>query len=484
MLIPLLTLLVGLIVGYFLAHHQVGELKRQHTENLQHQEQQYAQHLAELRQQVEHEEEQADKRIAELQHQYAARLAELQQQHRQEMEQHIALIKEQLKSSTEAVLKERSQELSAANSEQLAKVLNPLQTGIRQMQEAVEKSQQAHTEGLARLDQSFKLGMEQAQRIGERADRLTNALTAENKSQGNFGELQLRQLLEQMGLEPGVQFTEQATLRDDDGRTLHNADTGQRMQPDVILHFPDERDVVIDAKVSLTAYVDYQNATDDAARDAALQRHLVSVRQHVKELAGKNYSAYIHTGRVRLDYVIMYIPYESAFLLALQADPSLYSQAFSQGVMITSTQNLYALLRMIEISWRQQRQVQNQENIMKAAATIVERVQRFYERFLAVQEQLTKTQRAFSDLSTTIAPTGPSIITSAHQLIKYGAQKPKASKAGRELPTPADEDAEALPADAPAVPSDGSSIHADSYSNITADSTVPADDIAVSTAVS
>lgn len=438
-LLPLFALIVGLIVGYFLAHHQVGELKRQHTENLQHQEQQYAQHLAELRQQVEHEEEQADKRIAELQQQYAARLAELQQQHRQEMQQHILLIKEQLKSSTEAVLKERSQELAEASNEQLAKVLTPLQSGIRQMQEAVEKSQQAHTEGMARLDESFKQGMEQAQRIGERADSLTRALTAENKSQGNFGELQLRQLLEQMGLEPGVQFTEQETLRDDAGRTLHNTDTGQRMQPDVILHFPDERDVVIDAKMSLTAYVDYHNASTDAARDAALQRHLASVRQHVKELAEKNYSAYIRTGRVRLDYVIMYIPYESAFLLALQADPSLYSWAFTRGVMISSTQNLYALLRMIEISWRQQRQVQNQENIMKAANTIVERVQRFYERFLAVQEQLGKTQRAFDELSTAVAPQGKSIITSAHQLIKYGAQKPKATRTGKELP-PAPED--------------------------------------------
>lgn len=446
-LLPLLALIAGLIVGYYLAHHQVGELKCQHTENLQHQEQQYAQHLAELRQQVEHEEGQADKRIAEIQSQYDARLAELQQQHQREMQQHILLIKEQLKSSTEAVLRERSQELADASNEQLAKVLTPLQSGIRQMQEAVERSHQAHTEGMARLDESFKQGMEQAQRIGERADSLTRALTAENKSQGNFGELQLYQLLDNMGLEAGVQYTKQVTLRDKDGQAVKNRDTDTGMQPDVILHFPDERDVVIDAKMSLTAYVDYHNATTDTERAAALKRHIESVREHVKELALKNYSAYIHTGRIRLDYVIMYIPYDSAYQLALQGDAKLYNWAFKNNVVITSTQNLYALLRMIEICWRQQRQIENQEEIMKAANMIIERVQLFYERLLEADRLLGKTQEMFKNLKTSTGPSGHSIITSAKQLIEYGAQKPKPSKATKgqsPLPVFTDEDTEEI----------------------------------------
>lgn len=346
----------------------------------------------------------------------------------QDLNLQMTLLREQLKTSTETVLKERTAELAHLNNEQLARILNPFQQDMRHMQEAVEKSRKEHTEGMTRLDESIKHTMQQANLIGERADRLANALTKENKAQGNFGELRLRQLLENMGLEPGEQFSEQEVLRDESGRAFRNEESGATMQPDFILHFPDERDVVIDAKMSLLAFEQYHNATVELEKERALKDHIRSVRDHVSELAKKNYSKYITKGRTRIDYVIMYVPYESAFQLALQTDPDLYRWAFSQNVMITSTQNMYALLRMIEISWRQQRQVENQENIIKAANTMIDRVQLFYERFLGVQENLKKTQESFDSLGLTLKPEGKSIITSANQIITYGAKKPKASK--------------------------------------------------------
>lgn len=391
-IIPLIALVIGVVVGFVLS-------QRQHKAIVQMQQQQ------------------ADRRVEELQAQHAS-----------EMEQHLRLVKAELKASSEDVLRERSEQLAQENGEQMEKVLTPLQNNLKQMQQALEQSSRAHAEGMARLDQSIRFSMQESARLGERADRLSAALTGQNKTQGNFGELLLRQVLEQMGLEPGLQFTEQAMLRGNDGRPLRNTESDQCMQPDVVLHFPDERDVIIDAKMSLTAYVDYQSATDDALRAQALQRHLQSVRQHVRELSQKNYSNYIGAGRTRLDYVIMFVPQEGAYQLALHADPELYSWAFAQGVMISSTQSLYALLRMIEISWRQQRQVENQENIMKEATTMLERVQLFYERFQEVQAMLRRTQEAFTSLNTTIAPKGKSIVTSALNLIGYGAKAPKTSK--------------------------------------------------------
>lgn len=423
--------LAGMAGTYFWARNRAHE---ELTELTSQRDVLKAQHEAALLQMEELKAQHAKQQLV-VAEQHEKRVEELRRQHQEEMQQHMTLIKEQLKSSTEAVLKERATELSSVNSEQLSKVLTPLQQNIELMKTAVENSQKEHTERITRLDETIKTTIREANLIGERADRLAKALTGENKTQGNFGELRLRQLLENMGLVAGEQFTEQETLRDAAGSTLRNEESGQRMQPDVILHFPDHRDLVIDSKMSLTAFTDYHNAATDEERSEALGRHLQSVRQHVTELAAKNYSAYIQTGNMRVDYVIMYVPYESAYQLAMTADPDLYQWAYKQGVLISSTQSMYALLRMIEITWRQQRQVDNQENIMKAADLIIERVQKFYERMLTVRKQLDNTSDAFSELEKSLVPEKQSIINSANRLLKYGAKRPTVKKTNQEFPT-------------------------------------------------
>ena len=355
---------------------------------------------------------------------YARQLQDLREQQREQLNQQISLLREQVTTASEKILKERSEELSQTNQQQLASILTPLRTEITQMKETVDKSGREHATSMERLDASIKANMEQANLLSERADRLANALTGDNnKPQGDFGELRLKQLLEDMGLEEGTQFEEQTTMKDEFGRTIYEEEDGHRLVPDVILHFPDNRDVIIDSKMSFKAFVDYQNAQTDEERSRALERHVASVRAHVTELSKKNYSKYIKADHSTVDFVLMYVFQESALQLALANAPTLWKEAYDQGVVISGSQNLYMMLRVLQLSWRQVRQVENQQKIMEAANSIVDRVQLFYERFLRVEEQLDKTRKAFDEVKTVTAPTGPSITTAANKLLKFGAKE-------------------------------------------------------------
>lgn len=348
---------------------------------------------------------------------------QMRQQMNQQMTLQMQTVKAELSAASERILGERAQQLSAVNKEQLDAILNPLRENIRQMRDAVERSDRAQTVSMERLDAAIKENLRRAQEVGDRADKLAQALTSENKSQGNFGELRLKQLLEEMGLEEGLQFEEQVTLRDANGRAVYDDVDGHRMIPDVVLHFPDRRDVIIDSKMSFTAFQDYYNAKSDADRQSALRRHLASVHQHVSELSKKNYSRYVREDRQRLDFVMMYVFSESALQLALSNDPTLWKDAYDRGVIIAGSQSLYMMLRVLEMTWRQVRQVENQEEIMKTANLLVERVQVFYERFLRVDEQLHKTQEAFDDLKRSTSAQGLSITTAAAKLLRFGAQE-------------------------------------------------------------
>ena len=364
----------------------------------------------------------------QLQEEQKQQQQEQKQQQEEQMRQQLNLIREQMNSTSEKILKERAEQLSAVNKEQLSGILTPLQTHIQQMREAVERSDREHNSTMQRLDATIKTSIEQSRQVGERADKLAQALTGENKTQGNFGELRLKQLLEGMGLQEGEQFTLQETIRDKDGYVVYEED-GHRLIPDAILHFPDKRDVIIDSKMSFTAFEDYHNAETEAQRQDALKRHLTSMRNHVNELARKNYSKYIAEGHAKLDFVLMYVFSESALQLALSNDATLWKDAYDRGVIITGSQNLYTMLRVLEMTWKQVRQVENQQKIMECANMIVDRVQLFAERFENVKQQLQKTQDSFDNLESITAESGQSILTPASRLLKMGAsQNPKRKK--------------------------------------------------------
>ena len=417
----LLYLFIGLVLGgvavWMVMRSKVGAL----------------QHLMEVSKQLQEEQ-----KLQHEQYEQEQRILRQEQKEQQEeqMRQQLSLIREQMNSASERILKQRADELSAVNKEQLSGILTPLQTHIQQMREAVERSDREHNSTMQRLDATIKTSIEQSRQVGERADKLAQALTGENKTQGNFGELRLKQLLEGMGLQEGEQFTLQETIRDKDGNVVYEEE-GHRLIPDAILHFPDKRDVIIDSKMSFTAFEDYHNAETEAQRQDALKRHLTSMRNHVNELARKNYSKYIAEGHAKLDFVLMYVFSESALQLALSNDATLWKDAYDRGVIITGSQNLYTMLRVLEMTWKQVRQVENQQKIMECANMIVDRVQLFAERFESVKQQLQKTQDSFDKLESITADSGQSILTPASRLLKMGArQNPKRKKRIQKKKTP------------------------------------------------
>ena len=391
----LLALLLGLALGYWAGRQSISELRQGYQRQLQE---------------------------VERRHQ------ESQEMQSRQFDQQLHAVKEQLKGETECLLRERSIQLGEENTRQLSSVLSPLRHGLQEMRAAVENADRRQQETLIRLDESIKTTLMQAKHIGDRADRLAAALTGENKTQGDFGELRLRTLLEKMGFEEGVQFEEQTMLRDNDGNATRHSESGHHLIPDVVLHFPDSRDIVIDSKVSLTAFQEYYVAESDDAKEQALHRHVASVRRHVNELSAKGYSIQTEGNARRPDFVVMYMFSDSTLSLALTAAPGLWREAYDKGVFITGSQNLYALLRMLELSWTQHRQIENRQRIMDQANLIVSRVQLFYARFLDVEQQFRRTASSLEDVRTVISPEGQSIIAAANKLVKMGAREDRRRK--------------------------------------------------------
>ena len=393
--------------------------------------------IAELK--LAHEQQlQQIKEASELQLAQAKEAAEqqidaLRQMNREQVENQLKLIKEQMQTTSEEVLKRRQEELGERNREQVSKIIDPLQQSLKDMQEALDKSKEQQSEALTRLDETIKVNMQKSAALGETADRLTRALTGEVKVQGNFGELKLKQLLEDLELKEGEQFDTQETLRDKAGN-IAKGDDGKGLIPDFILHFPNNRHVVVDSKMSLTDYERYMNAEDGTPEKTEyLKSHIASVRAQVKRLAKKEYSKYLPNGYNRLNFAIMYIPIEGALNLALFNDSTLWREAYDQGVMILGPQTMYMNLRVLEMMWTQVRQLSNQQAMMDAANSVIDRVQDFGMRFMDVESSMNDTIKKIAKLKITTADNGASIITAARNLLKAGAKENKKKKTLAEM---------------------------------------------------
>ena len=377
--------------------------------------------------------------IAELKASHDAQLAQvkeaadkqieaLKQMNREQVDSQLKLIREQMQTTSEEVLKRRQDELGERNREQVSKIIDPLQQSLKDLQEALDKTKEQQSEALTRLDETIKINMQKSAALGETADRLTRALTGEVKVQGNFGELKLKQLLEDLELKEGEQFDTQETLKDKAGK-LAKGDDGKGLIPDFILHFPNNRHVVVDSKMSLTDYERYMNAEDGTPEKTEyLKSHIASVRAQVKRLAKKEYTKYLPSGYNKLNFAIMYVPIEGALNLALLNDSTLWCEAYDEGVMILGPQTMYMNLRVLEMMWTQVRQLSNQQAMMDAANIVIDRVQDFGVRFMDVESSMNDTLKKMSKLKITTADSGASIITAARNLLKAGAKENKKKK--------------------------------------------------------
>lgn len=357
----------------------------------------------------------------------------LREMNREQVESQMKLIREQMQTTSEEILKRRQDELGERNKEQVSKIIDPLTQSLKSMREAFDKSKEQQNEALTRLDATIKVNMEKSAALGETADRLTRALTGEVKVQGNFGELKLKQLLEDLELKEGEQFVTQETLRDKAGKQA-KGDDGRGLIPDFILHFPNNRHVVVDSKMSLTDYERYMNAEDGTPEKSEyLKAHVASVRAQVKRLARKEYTKYLPEGYNRLNFAIMYVPIEGALNLALLNDTTLWREAYDEGVMILGPQTMYMNLRVLEMMWTQVRQLKNQQAMIDAANIVVERVQDFGMRFMDVETSMNSTVEKMAKLKVSTAENGRSIITAAKSLLKAGAKENKKKKSLDEM---------------------------------------------------
>lgn len=358
---------------------------------------------------------------------YDKQLEALKKMNREQVETQIGMLKEQMKATSEEVLKARQTELGEANKEQVSKIVDPLRQSLKDMKEALDDSKEKHQEALHKLDATIQANIRNSVHLNDTAERLTRALTGEVKVQGNFGELKLRQLLEDLGLKEGEQFSSQTHLRDRLGNLVKD-DDGKGLIPDFILHFPNNRDVVVDSKMSFTAYERYVNTEVPEEKTVHLKEHIVSVRAQIDRLAKKDYSRYLKEGYAKLNFVIMYIHTEGALNLALLNDTTLWREAYDRGVLILGPQTMYMNLRILELMWTQVRQLQNQEEMIKQANLIVERTQDFAARFATVEGKMRDTVKAMDQLKVTTSEGGPSIIRAARQLVAAGARENKKKK--------------------------------------------------------
>jgi DNA recombination protein RmuC len=351
---------------------------------------------------------------------------------RQQREENEKLMKEQFANVAQSILEGSASKLKEQNAESLTGITQPLKEAIARMQQAISDTQKESAAHSASFREQMLMMMQQTQQLGEKAEGLTNVLRRDNKVAGNMGEIILGDLLTSQGLTEGIHYEVQARLRDELGRPLKNDDTGREMQPDVILHYPQGQDAIVDSKVSLVAYEKYVNAKTPEEKEHYLQDHIRSVRQHVNELARKDYSKYIQNGRDAVDFVIMFVPFESSLQLALANDPTLWREAFEKKVFVTGEQNLLGILHMIHIAWVQNQQAENQEKVFGLAEQLLDRLGDFVKRYNDLGEKLHKTVEAYDNANNKLITGRQSVAQKGRELVDLGAKE----NPNRKIPMP------------------------------------------------
>ena len=357
--------------------------------------------------------------------------------------QMLKTTREQLRDMGQLLADAQAKKLKEENRESMGTITQPLKDAISEMRKAINDNTKDHTEQSASLREQLRLMMESNREIGEKAEGLANVLRRDNKVSGNMGEIILGDLLTSQGLTEGIHYEVQARLRDELGRPLKHDETGREMQPDVILHYPQGQDAIIDSKVSLVAYERYVNAETPEEKERALQEHLRSVRSHVTELARKDYSKYIKPPREAVDFVIMFVPFESSLQLALANDPSLWREAFERKVFITGEQNLLGILHMIHLAWVQNQQAENQEKVFGIAEQLLDRLGDFIQRYQKMGEHLETVRKDFESAGNKLFTGRQSVVQKGRELVDLGAKE----NANRRIPKAEDSAVEGLPLD-------------------------------------
>ena len=355
-------------------------------------------------------------------------MAEQQRRHdeamtaqQQRFNETIEKVTAQMKDATGEMLRQRQKEFQEASAGSIGQLVTPLRETIDKMQRTMAETQTRQSADSGALKTIIQQMMEKSEQTKRSTDELTRVFRHSNTVQGSWGETVLDELLEGQGLTRGVHYDTQATIRDASG-TAVTTEEGARLRPDVILHLDQRREVIIDSKVSLAAYMDYVNADTEADRQRFLAAHIASIKDQVNNLARKDYSAYIQPPKVKMDYVIMFVPNTGALWTALNAQPDLWRRSMERGVYIADEQTLFAALRIVSLTWTQIAQAQNHEKVFALASEMMDRVGQFMKKYQAIGAALQKAQQAFDDGDRKLQPTGQSILQTCAKLQRLGAK--------------------------------------------------------------
>ena len=315
------------------------------------------------------------------------------------------------------ILKERAAELSETSKKDLSAILNPLKDNIAEFKQQVREAYSLEMRDKAGLREQLKLLTEQNARISDEANNLTKALKGDVKQQGNWGEIVLERVLEMSGLHIGREFEREAVSKDD-------SDAAKR--PDVIVHLPDNKHVVIDSKVSLVAYDRLVNAPDNAAYETALKDQVSSLKKHVNELAAKNYPNL--PGLNAPDFVLMFVPIEAMFSVAVDADKNLFAYAWEKKIVIVSPTTLLATLRTIASIWQQENQTKNAFEIARLGGVLYDKMVGFIDDFQKIKRSLDAADKAYNDALGKMSTGKGNMLNTATRIKELGA------KAGKTIP--------------------------------------------------
>ena len=409
----LIGLLAGLAIGFLAAQGKKQALQTQ---------------VKVLQAQVENEKAQAQSLSAAWQRQVEEVKAASREQaqalldaQERRFDDAMKAMKAQVQAATDELLKQRQKEFAEQSSSNLGQIVTPLRETIDKMKKAMEDNTLKQTSMSSEMRTNIEHMMRQSQAAQKSAEELTRVFKHGSKVQGDWGETVLDELLEAQGLTRGIHYDTQAVIRDASGQAI-KSEGGSTMRPDIILHLDQRREVIIDSKVSLTAFMDYVNAETEEERQQYLKAHIASLQSHVKELSAKDYSSYIQPPKVRMDYVIMFVPHTGALWTALNAQPDLWRKAMDKNVFIADEQTLFAALRIINLTWTQIAQAQNHEKVYALANEMLDRVGQFMKKYQALGKALDSAAKAYEDGEKKLLPTGQSILQTCAKLKKLGAK--------------------------------------------------------------